>query len=352
MSDAVPPARLLLAFDFYGAGNLGDDLMMDGLRRAATLLAHPPTLVSACAWDIASQRRRIPSVRWLEPAAFDALAPEAGDVWVGAGGTPFQMTSGDWFLRWLEARTQNMAAARARVLLCVGAEDEIEGQAERFGAIASRFDRISTRDEHGAGLVRSLGIDAERVFAGADLADVSLAPLTSAPRQRPAFDLGLVPVNEGRDEHLPETLASAIAAFDGSAAFIAGDVRGLSGFESDVAWRARADDAPLLTPAYAAGSMRDLLVPFALCERVVSWRYHGLLTGAWLGRRVAAVARSSKVRALAEDLGVPWRPSPVSAEDMRSLARDACTVARDRLEARRQRAIEAVSWTLGIDLRS
>jgi hypothetical protein len=37
---------------------------------------------------------------------------------------------------------------------------------------------------------------------------------------------------------------------------------------------------------------------------------------------------------------------------MRSLARDACTVARDRLEARRQRAIEAVSWTLGIDLRS
>ena len=354
MSRQEASSRLLCAFDFYGAGNIGDDLMIDGLRRAASLLEPRPRIVCACAHDIASQRRRIVGVRWLDSAAFDALTPEAGDVWVGAGGTPFQMTSGDWFLRWLEGKGSQMDGAAHRVLLCVGAEDEIEGEADRFSRIARRFDRISTRDEHAAGVVRSLGVDTGRVFAGADLADISLAPLTKSSTRRPAFDLGLVALNEGNDAALAETLGAFVAESNGCATFIAGDVRGLAGFESDLARAARTSvasvDAPLLAPAYAGGSMEDLLVPFTMCERVVSWRYHGLLAAAWLGRRVGAVARSSKVRALAEDLGVPWRPSPVSVDDLRALSRDAVVVSRELLQSRRRLAIEALSWTLGIEL--
>lgn len=348
--------RLLLGFDFVGAGNIGDDLMVEGFRLAITSLGIDRELVGCCAWDIESQRRRFPGIRWLRPSEFGVACVErrAGDVWVGAGGTPFQHSVGSWFLDWLEGHRGQIEACERRVLVGVGAESELGGAEGRFREIGDLFDVIVARDGHSARvLTEAVGIEARRVRVGADLANVALAGLRDGIGGTASFDLGLMPVADRGEREQHVALARFIERFDGSVAFVAGDGRELPGLETSLAAGAieelQAGVAPpqVVTAPYADGSLAALIEHVGRCGALISWRYHGLLIGAWLGKRVAAVGRSSKVRALAEELGVAWRPGPIDAAGLRELAGAAHPVGGGTLQLLGKRAVAGVATAFG-----
>ena len=93
--------QVFLNFDFYGAGNVGDDLMLAGFLRALK-----PDLDLCCAlqWDCASQRRRFPRIDWeqLPPGAVSRI-PDGVSLVLGLGDTPVQIQSGRWMLEKLLA---------------------------------------------------------------------------------------------------------------------------------------------------------------------------------------------------------------------------------------------------------
>jgi hypothetical protein len=90
---------------------------------------------------------------------------------------------------------------------------------------------------------------------------------------------------------------------------------------------------------YRRDSIDTFLEHFGAPEVVVSTRYHGALVAAWHGSRVAVIARSTKLRAIAEDLDLPWTDAIASAHDLRVLIERSRVVRRDRLERQRARAI-------------
>src|SRR5207253_2167970 len=100
--------------------------------------------------------------------------------------------------------------------------------------------------------------------------------------------------------------------------------------------------AILLVPDYQHGSLADLVTPIQHCRVVLSARYHGLLAASWAGCRVGGIARSSKIRSLSQDLGIPYIDRPVTLTNLRKLKNDAMPVPRERLLALEQRAIDGV----------
>ncbi len=69
------PAKIILAFDFYGSGNIGDDLMLAGFLEGLKELSpqQKPEITGTSRWDINTQQRRFGSVEWVPPADFRAL---------------------------------------------------------------------------------------------------------------------------------------------------------------------------------------------------------------------------------------------------------------------------------------
>ncbi len=389
------PLNLFLAFDFYGAGNLGDDLMIAGLLtglreiaggRETRLVAHTPH-------DIASQRLRFPSIEWMDAPELSRWleSREVSDfAWVGAGGTPFQSMWGPWMTRSLQTHAGRWGRFTRRVMTNVGAEREAASDAAALAPIARGLDRISTRDEASLELLRSaFDVRADRLLAGSDLAHVAMDSLVARFAVRPPDEphaqawepliprsnLGLIAACYMLARHEVEAIGAFVQeASDqdssrGDArpiAWIAQEVRAARGMErhtlqflaerfanaasdatrtpaQSTSWRER---VRLMVPAYADATLEELLLPIADCEVVLSSRYHGLLAAAWLGKRVAGFGNTSKVATLARDLGVPHDSGPLTSESLHALRRDASTVQRDRLEAHRSRALEGLRFAL------
>jgi polysaccharide pyruvyl transferase WcaK-like protein len=104
--------------------------------------------------------------------------------------------------------------------------------------------------------------------------------------------------------------------------------------------------AQLLVPDYARGSIADLLAPISRCRTILSSRYHAALAAAWMGCRIGVIARSSKVRAIAEELQLPLLAPPVALETLQELADQAIPVSRGVLADFAEKAIAGVSFAL------
>jgi Polysaccharide pyruvyl transferase len=359
------PLNLYLAFDFYGAGNIGDDLSLAGLLAGIAQVAQgrPTRLVSTTPHDLASQRARFPDIEWLDPPELARWVDsrEAGNfAWLGAGDTPFQVLSGPWMSQFLQKHARHWSRFSARLMANIGSEREAAGDAATFAPIARQLDRISTRDQASLDLLRtSFDCRPDRLFAGGDLAHLvmpGLVGLLGTPAngsRQPRFDLGLIPASYMLARHEVEAVGSFIADAPAPIAWIANDVRCIRGMERHAllflaerfgpAWRERVH---LLVPAYADASLAELFDPIADCRTILSSRYHGLLIGAWLGKRVAGFGNTSKVADLARDLGIPMFPGPLTPEGLAQLARAATSVPRKRLEPHAVRALAGLRFAL------
>jgi polysaccharide pyruvyl transferase WcaK-like protein len=354
--------NVLIIFDFWGASNMGDDLMVDGFLRGLEELkpAGLGNISCLCNCDIASQRRRFPEINWIETrdeAAFQRALDSANTI-VGFGGTPFQLTSGDWLLHHIQKVFSRIPPEKKIIFINVGAETEIAPRALEFATILKRLNHCSARDEFSHKILADLKVkNADEIFIGGDLANISLPQLIKTVPREKKYPLGIV---LGFD-----TLAHADLMavnkflkrriFQPRTAFITGDSRDEPGFEFHLykSWTQNWHSIlkrklALERPDYAVCGMGDLVRPFAQCETIVSSRYHGLLTAAWFGCKVAAIGRSSKVAALARSLGVPVIVPPFQPNDLQALAKSAVRVAPERLEEFRLAALKGLSSCLAV----
>jgi hypothetical protein len=269
---------------------------------------------------------------------------------VGIGDTPFQLTCGEWFLAHLRKAFALIRPGAEVIFVNVGAEKEIVLKAGEFAGILRQIRRCSTRDVLSHSILRGLSEQmSTELSIGGDLANISLAELVKSTNSDRKFPIGLI---LGYDTLSKEDIAAVRSFLEqtrGPIAFITGDCRDGAGFEYELFrlwtknWLSGFRKRLILRrPNYRSGSLAELVQPVAECELLLSSRFHGLLAGAWFGCRVAALARSSKVVALAEELGIPYLTPPFRAYDIQRLVTDAACVPRVQLEQQRRRAFDGV----------
>jgi polysaccharide pyruvyl transferase WcaK-like protein len=347
----------LNVFNFWGSGNIGDDLMLAGFLAGLDRFGVPyeGRLASLCSQDMASQRLRFPAIRWIDsrsPANWRAELAKA-ELLIGTGDTPFQLTSGDWFLKYLAEVLQEKAAAAELLLINVGAEQEIFPRKDDFARVLRSVTRCSTRDVFSYSVLEQLpGAAATRLSVGGDFANLSLERLAGEIAAEKAFPLGVVLAFETLSRLDLAAIRSFLQRVPGPVAFVTGDCRDGPVFEYGLykswtkgfsAWLSPLRKTLVLRrPSYSSCSLRDLAQAVAECEVILSSRYHGLLVGAWLGCRVAAIGRSSKVSSLARELGIPCVDPPIQHADLERAVKDAAPVPRRLLTEQSERAAEGL----------
>src|SRR5271170_1935236 len=100
--------KIFMGHDFFGAGNFGDDLMLEGFLRCLLKSGNRAEVVAYTPHDIASQQRRFLAIEWHSSADKQRREEHlrAADVWLGLGSTPFQLDSGPWMLDHLDSERE------------------------------------------------------------------------------------------------------------------------------------------------------------------------------------------------------------------------------------------------------
>jgi len=345
-----------VGFDFWGHGNIGDDLMIAGFQKALSSYQGVQFKTHiATSYFMESQKIRFPNISWYRELPDNSQDKAAGihSTWVGPGATPFQLTCGDYVLKyWLE-QLPFIKTFDRKCLVNVGAEQEIEPEKERFSLIANSFDKISTRDQHSADiLTKMLGLPGSKVYSGSDLANIILADYVDKNRSsKKKFNLGVIIAGDTLSDEDIAGVKDFLVTRWRPTAFIAGDMREIERHEcyiykqmiADLGWWTKRK-LVLSVPDYINGDLRALLSPIDDCSTIISSRYHGLLIAAWMGCKVAAIARSSKIPPLAKELQIPVCYPPLTVRKLEAMQKEACVVSRNILIKAKEKALEAVRF--------
>ena len=348
-----------LGFHFYGAGNIGDDLMLDGFLVAADPFLRGGRLTCAVPSGLESQKLRFPRVEWVPYTESNKnRCTEEADAWLGVGDTPFQMTSGDWFIRYLRKEVARCHAFhKPMFMVSVGAEAEAAVRARDIKEIASGITFMSTRDPQSHRFLASLCDGSrENIIDGADLASISLDRIfrtreTTGGRN---VQLGFMINQETLQRGDLSACAQFLRSWTGRVVFLANEVRREKVFESGIfrryvrpwyaPWRGRA--IQFLCPDYRRSTLSELVRHYGDCETVISSRYHAVLAAAWAGCRVAVIARSSKLKNLASEIDLPLAAPPLTCEGLFALYERARTVPEKTLRRLVERARSATALVL------
>lgn len=341
-----------LGFHIYGAGNVGDDLMLDGFlsawpEREKLVSKHPLQSLRVL-------RRRFPGIAWHPPTA---RLPDY-HWWLGVGDTPIQILSTLYFLRYLE---KEFALRRHRDcefgMIGIGAEAEARQYAARFRKVLERCAFIATRDAMTAEVIcEGLKVKSVPLMVGADLAHLFLARQKwPTPCRRRHIELAVNYYSERIQPEYSRAVArylNAAARAGREVAFLAHEVRTqYPGLEMDQvrSW-ARQPDCKLrgvrvLSPDYwRAATTGELVAVYDEIQTVVSARYHALLSAAWSGCRVCGIGRSSKIRGLCEELNIPLITPEVTAETLAHAEKVARIVPRAVLKRREAEARQMITF--------
>lgn len=342
----VPAGTHVLGFDFYGAGNIGDDIMLGGF-----LSSLPGARLVGHCHDLESQRLRFPQVSWLDPKGEDseALPQEVlrrGGAWLGVGDTPFQISSGPWFLHKLAAAARELRPGVPMLMVGVGAERKVTALRATVRPVLDRVDQIWARDAKSAQLLVDWGASPDRVHVAADLAHAFLGKRAGVASSARPYALA---VNFYSERRMPLSLAALrtfIARRNAVAPVLlmATDDRPqmeaalFSKLSRSRSWGGLGSGPGLAQPAslpnYRTGSMEELIAPFAEVETLLSSRYHAIICAAWSGCRIGVLGgRSSKLDDLAEDLRLPILKPPYSLRALDRLLHEAVAVDFQRLRA-------------------
>ena len=307
----MPKPHVHLGHHFFGAGNLGDDLMLAGFLEAARPDWLRNVILTCCIpYDATSQRLRFPEIKWLPyDDATRTACIERADVWLGLGDTPFQATGGHtWFLDHLgQEAAWCRQYGKPMFYLGVGVNERAAADHPQVRALVKQAEQLWMRDENSAEMLRPLAPPG-KITAHADLAHLALAAMRF-PAPAPEA-LGFVLNFEDPAQFRLERLAAlAHAAGAWRLRWLAQEIRPLPGSETVLHAQLPADArarAPLRLPDYARGiSARALLTGWEGVGSLFVSRYHAALTGAWMGAKVAVFARNDKVAGAARQLGLP-----------------------------------------------
>jgi polysaccharide pyruvyl transferase WcaK-like protein len=293
---------------FFGAGNIGDDLMLAGFERAARPFLDRIRFTCCIPHDRASQIRRFPFIQWLR---YDWNEREASvaqcDAWLGLGDSPFQAVGGPWFLDHLRQELQLCVRHRRPMYyLGVGVNDRQSLGHPHTPELLEYARRIWTRDAHSLGLLFSAS-PACRAVEGADLANIELAarPKPHLESDEIGFVLNFEALPSG---FVPKFCAIVEGMAGRTLVWIRQETRGLQWSESTLMHMLPASIRKRFTQReadYSAGDVEGLLATLSGTGSLVTSRYHAALAGAWQGSRMAVFCRNEKLTGLVRQFGTP-----------------------------------------------
>jgi hypothetical protein len=305
-------------------------LTLDGFIRAWHSSRTPDVEIVACTpYDIESQRRRFPSIRWLSDD--DATRDEAlgsADIYLALGDTPFQIEHGPWTLDYLDRnRERCLSLGIPMVFLGAGCDSRAATEDERARRVIAAAQRIWTRDAFSTellGRIASPGI----VSTGADIANLALASAPVPPLEPETLGLllGLEPTGVVDMLAIENALADRVPQ---RTRWLVQETRSFPrterwNYATLSEWTRSAVE--LMPMDYAADDIATFANAFGAPETVVTSRYHGALIAAWHGCRVAVIERSGKLAGVSADLGVPISAQIRHRDDLSSLVAAATTV--------------------------
>ncbi|MDB5069330.1 MAG: hypothetical protein JWM87_441 [Candidatus Eremiobacteraeota bacterium] len=333
--------RVFVGHNFFGAGNFGDDLTLAGFLHAAA--RYPNAEITICTpHDRASQELRFPQIRWLaDDAGTRENALRGADVWLGLGDTPFQLDSGPWLLDHNDRERQRCAAlGKPMYWLGVGCESADAAADPRARALLAAAERVWTRDELSAAMLRPFVAPA-RLSAGADLAHLAFERERAGPSRQSGV-VGLLAAFERREQFdLGELDVFVRRRPPARTRWLIQEARDLPYLERWILDRLAPDARASLSVMdfdYTTMSVAGYLRAFGAPAVTVTTRYHGALVAAWHRSRVLVVARSGKLRGIAEELGLSAIDAPSSHEALEAAIEAARPTRLERLVAARDRA--------------
>lgn len=322
------PGKIFLNFDFYGSGNIGDDLMLDGFLKG--MEDKQTELYNCIPRDSGHLQKRFPEIKFYPRDRRNEIAGQC-DVWAGIGDTPIQVKSGDWFLKRLEKDVQLKGNRNIKFYFVgIGAEREALCQKEEFRKIINEVDFIWTRDKDTTELlINDFKTEKSKVRTSSDLANISLKKYFSDEKGTGMhmYDLGLCyydeQVNLSDIRELKKFLRD-FAKRKKQLLLFCNEVKTSEPFEyflyskmfSKFERYFNRNISFYIPPYFTASSNGELISPYSKCKTVISSRYHALLTAAWAGCRLVSLERSSKVSSLANELGIEEVKKPFTCEKL------------------------------------
>lgn len=345
--------KIFLSFDFYGAGNIGDDLMLDGFLKA--LKNNDYEFYCSIPRNSLHQQIRFPKINFVEFGKRSEAAKQCS-VWAGVGDTPVQVKSGDWFLQKLFKDNELIRERKIKYyFIGVGAEREAVLQKDKFAKVIGCVDHFWTRDNTSTEiLVNDLKIQSDKVTTSSDLANISLSKVfrPDIKKNKFRYDIGICYY----DENTEEKNLTAIVLFlkkikkRNKKILFSNDIsrKGLYEYNLYKKMFTRIErvynNIRIYQPDYFNTSkIYELVRHYPECETVMSSRYHSILTAAWAGCRVIALERSSKVSALAEELCISEVKKPFTVEKLMEAFDGAKMVSPEILNAFLKSAYNSVS---------
>jgi len=351
--------KLFLNFDFYGSGNIGDDLSLDGLVRGIS--GSGIELNCSVRGNYDHQKFRFPDIRFYPRSQRYEIANQCS-VWLGAGDTPVQIKSGDWFLTRMERDYEFAVKNDIKCyLLGIGAENEASTHSERFRAALEGVRLIWTRDAQSMAFLESLlEIPTEKLRLSSDLANISLSEIfgINDTNNRRIYDIGFCYYDESPDNSELSVLKSFLKdqmKNRKSILMFANAVNKEDMFEYRIyktmfnpLQRRFSNGIEFLVPDYYGNqTLNELTEHYGKCETVVTSRYHALLAAAWAGCRLVSLQRSSKVTELAKLLEIEEVTRPFSTAKIMNAYSNAKTVDRNILQNFMELSLKSIREFVG-----
>jgi polysaccharide pyruvyl transferase WcaK-like protein len=353
--------NIFLGFDFYGAGNVGDDLMLHGFLNSIKSFNNTYPFHFGCIipHNIISQRKRFKDIEWfLTNEVNREEIISKFDYWVGVGGTPFQMTSGPWLINKLLDDVQIIRKIKIPMFMIgVGGEKESLKVSDKIKQILKEVRFIATRDEFSQKLlIEDFDTDKAKVLLGSDLAHIALEEIfhslqisTNVPKK---YDLAVTYYSETKNNNELIQVRDFLKhiAKTHSVVFVGNETRKGMGAEYDIYQSMfkgiknlfQKPSVQYFMPNYNSNSVEDLVKHFQEYGVFMSSRYHAILTAAWAGCKVVALGRSSKIKALAEELNIPLVDNPFDYKGLYEGFSQARSVPKDQLITMAKRSRESV----------
>lgn len=319
--------KIFLSFDFYGAGNIGDDLMLDGFLNE--MKSSNIEFYCSLPRDPYSQKIRFPEINFVR-SEDRVNAAYLCNIWIGVGDTPIQVKSGSWFMDHLLKDSELKKEKKIKYyFIGIGAESEAVTEKANYKAILNETEHIWTRDKATTDiLIKKIGIKAERITTSSDLANISLSKilLTQGRTDKKKYDIGMCYFDENAEsvnlDAVKKFLKNAVKKNKRVLAF-GNEVRKEGKYEYKIYMnmfnrleRLFGSIKYYQPDYYNLNKVSDLIRHYSTCEVIMTSRFHSLLTAAWAGCKVVALERSSKVSALAEDLGIKEVKKPFTPDKL------------------------------------
>jgi hypothetical protein len=224
--------HLHIGHTFFGAGNIGDDLVLAGFLEGIAGARPGLRLTCATPFDIASQRRRFPEIEWWQDTdASRGSLIKACDAWIGLGASILQPIDDSWLLPDQLRQIEDCRRFGKPVFFAgISAAHRTDTDKAEVRLLLDAADHIWTRDSLSTASLKRMGFD--RVTTGADFSHLALRKFTfPTPPKRTAFVCNF---ERGSDYSIALLADLVDAVTPPEAAWLVQEVRRLPGSERDI----------------------------------------------------------------------------------------------------------------------